>query len=41
MSLIMDHDLAKNHYKLHAVQQDEGLDLVVVELDYTVVPNES
>ena len=34
----MDHALEKNHYKLHRVQRDEGLDLVVAELNYTVVP---
>ena len=28
----------KNHYKRHKVQRAEGLDLVVAELNYTVVP---
>jgi hypothetical protein len=38
MSMVMDHDLNKRHYELHTAQRDQGLDLVVVELDYTVVP---
>lgn len=38
MSLIMDNDLRKRHYELHVTQRDEGLDLVVAELNYTVVP---
>jgi hypothetical protein len=38
MRKVMNRDLEIRHYEVHTAKRDQGLDIVVVEFDYTVVP---